>query len=336
MARLVDIAAAAQVSAGLVSRVLNNDPAARATDETRERIHRVATELGYRPHHAARALKNARTNTISLVVPDLTNAMFTELMRGVEERAHRRAYTVLLGRSESLTDQGQISRLLEEGRVDGFIFQGRDDETTESLRRLVGAAPVVLVNARVESRPGSVMIDDRAAARVATEFLLVHGHRRIGLVNGLRTSLTARLREEGYRAALKAAGIRYSGRRVTHRGYAVDTAPEAVDAIMGGADPPTALVVANVNAALGVLTHVRHLGYVVPDDLSVIGIHDSWTADHTWPPLATVQLPLYDLGAQAVDSLHARLTGAEAADVLVSTVPPRVIERESVSSPSSS
>lgn len=334
MARLVDIAAAAQVSAGLVSRVLNNDPAARATDETRERIQRVASELGYRPHYAARALKNARTNTISLVVPDLTNAMFTELMRGVEERAHRRGYTVLLGRSESLTDQGQISRLLDEGRVDGFILQGRDDETTESLTRLVGTAPVVLVNARVDSRPGSVMIDDRAAARVATNFLLAQGHRRIGLVNGLRTSLTARLREEGYRGALKDAGIRFLASRVTHRGYAVDTAGPAVDAIMSATHPPTALLVANVNAALGVLTHARHLGYVVPDDLSVIGIHDPWTADHTWPPLTTVRLPLYDLGVQAVETLHARLTGAEPVDVVVTTVPPRVVERASVGPPS--
>jgi LacI family transcriptional regulator len=332
MARLVDVAERAGVSVGLVSRVLNDDPATRATAETRERIVRVASELGYRPHYAARALKFARTNTISLVVPDLTNAMFTELTRGVEDEARRLGYTVLLGRSESLTDRTKISRLLDEGRVDGFLLQGRDDETTQSLTRLIGRAPVVLINARIDDRPGSVMIDDRAAARTAVEYLLERGHRKIGLINGLLTSLTARLREEGYQAALQAAGIAPRAGWITRLGYQVSTAAPAVDRVMSRRDPPTALLVANVNAALGVLTRARHLGYRVPEDLSVIGIHDAWTADHTWPPLTTVRMPLYDLGTRAVAALKDRLSGSEGADYIVATVPPQLIERESVAS----
>jgi LacI family transcriptional regulator, galactose operon repressor len=332
MARLVDIAELAGVSVGLVSRVLNDDPATRAAAETRERIVRVASELGYRPHYAARALKFARTNTIALVVPDLTNAFFTELTRGVEDESRRLGYTVLLGRSESLTDQTQLSRLLDEGRVDGFLLQGRDDETTQSLTRLIGRAPVVLINARIEDRPGSVMIDDRAAARTATEYLLERGHRKIGLINGLLTSLTARLREEGYRTALRAAGIQPSANRSTRLGYHVSSAAPAVDRVMSRRDPPSALVVANVNAALGVLTHARHLGCQVPEELSVIGIQDAWTADHTWPPLTTVRMPLYDLGIRAVAALKDRLSGSDGRDHIVSTVPPQVIERESVTS----
>ncbi|HWH99469.1 MAG TPA: LacI family DNA-binding transcriptional regulator [Propionibacteriaceae bacterium] len=332
MARLADIAELAGVSVGLVSRVLNDDPATRATAETRERIVRVASELGYRPHYAARALKFARTNTIALVVPDLTNAFFAELARGVEDGSRRLGYTVLLGRSESLTDETQISRLLDEGRVDGFLLQGRDDQTTQSLTQLIGGAPVVLVNTRIEDRPGSVMIDDQAAARMATEHLLERGHRKIGLITGLPTSLTARLREEGYKAALGAAGIRARAERITRLGYHVDTAAPAVDRLMSKRDAPTALVVANVNAAFGVLTHARHLGYRVPEGLSVIAIHDAWTADHTWPPLTTVRMPLYDLGIRAVAALKDRLSGSEGTDHIVSTVPPQVIERESVAS----
>jgi LacI family transcriptional regulator len=332
MARLVDIAELAGVSVGLVSRVLNDDPATRATPETRERIMRLASELGYRPHHAARALKFARTNTIALVVPDLTNAFFTELTRGVEDESRRLGYTVLLGRSESLTDQTQISRLLDEGRVDGFLLQGRDDETTQSLTRLIGRAPVVLINSRIENRPGNVMIDDRAAARTATEYLLERGHRKIGLINGLPTSLTARRREEGYKEALQAAGISPSADRITRLGYKVSSAAPAVDWVMSRRDRPSALVVANVNAALGVLTHARHLGHRVPNDLSVIGIHDAWTADHTWPPLTTVRMPLYELGIRAVAALKDRLSGCDATDHIVRSVPPQLIERESVAS----
>jgi LacI family transcriptional regulator len=332
MARLADIAELAGVSVGLVSRVLNDDPATRATPETRERIVRLASELGYRPHYAGRALKFARTNTIALVVPDLTNVFFTELARGVEDESRRLGYTVLLGRSESLTDRTQISRLLDEGRVDGFLLQGRDDETTQSLTRLIGRAPVVLINARIEDRPGSVMIDDQAAGRTATEHLLERGHRKIGLINGLPTSLTARRREEGYKEALRASGISSRADRVTRLGYAVSSAAPALDRVMSRRDPPSALVVANVNAALGVLTHARHLGYRVPDDLSVIAIHDAWTADHTWPPLTTVRMPLYDLGIRAVAALKDCLSGRDLMDHIVSTVPPLLIERESVAS----
>jgi len=330
MVRLVDVAEMAGVSAGLVSRVLNDDPATRATSETRARIVRVASELGYRPHYAARALKFARSNTISLVVPDLTNAMFTELMRGVEDESRRFGYTVVLGRSETMTDTSQMSRLLEEGRVDGFLLQGRDDESDQSLARLVGRSPVVLINSRLETRPGSVMIEDQRAARMATEHLLERGHRRIGLLNGLRTSLTARLREEGYREALTAAGVRPDPKRITHFGYRVDSAAPALDEVMSHHLRPTAVVVANVNAALGVLTHARRLGLRVPGDLSVIGIHDAWTADHSWPPLTTVRMPLYDLGGLAVVALHDRLGGSPGVDTVVNTRPPEIVERESV------
>jgi LacI family transcriptional regulator len=330
MARLVDIAAAANVSVGLVSRVLNQDPSTRATAETRERIERLAADLGYRPHYAARALKSARTDTISLVVPDLTNAMFTELMRGVEEESHRVGYTVLLGRSESLTDQSHISHLLEEGRVDGFLLQARDDEGTESLTRLVGRAPVVLINSRVQSRPGSVMIDDHGAAQLATNYLVEHGHRRIGLINGVPTSLTARLREAGYRAALRENGIALRSNRITRLGYTVTSAAPAVDAVMSQRSPPTALLVSNVNAAFGVLAQARARGLRVPEDLSVIAIHDAWTADHTWPPLTTVRMPLRHLGAQAVLALRQRLSGGEGVDVVVTSPAPQILERASV------
>jgi LacI family transcriptional regulator len=332
VARLVDIAQAAGVSVGLVSRVLNEDPVARATPETRQRILKAASDLGYRPNYAARALKFSRTDTISLVVPDLTNAMFTELMRGVEDESGALGYTVLLGRSESLTNQDQISQLLDQGRVDGFLLQARDDESTQSLTALIGSSPVVLINGRLDTHPGSVMIDDRAASGTAIDYLLVRGHRDIGLINGLRSSLTARLREEGYREALQRAGIRPVEAWITHLGYRALDAGPALAQIMQNGDRPSAVVVANVNAALGVLTRARELGLGVPEDLSVIAIHDAWTCDHTWPPLTTVRMPLYDLGARAVRTLHDRLRGSVGVDSVVDTVAPLVVERASVRS----
>ncbi|WP_152365939.1 LacI family DNA-binding transcriptional regulator [Microlunatus speluncae] len=330
MARLVDVAAAAGVSVGLVSRVLNGDPATRATEETRQRVQRAADRLGYRPNHAARALRSARTYTIGLVVPDLTNALFAELMRGVEEASARLGYTVLLGRSEALTDQARISRLLDDGRVDGFLLQGRDADTTESLAAVAGTAPVVVINSRMRHRRGSVMLDDQAAGRVAAEFLIQRGHRRIGLINGPRSLLTARLRAAGFRSAMRDAGLPVSPKAITWVGYTVPDAAPALESIMSAAHPPSAVVVGNVNAAMGVLTEARRIGLSVPGELSVIAIHDAWTAAHTWPPLSTVKLPLDRLGEQAVEALHRRLEGRPGEDQLLDDVAPEVIVRESV------
>ncbi|WP_040422987.1 LacI family DNA-binding transcriptional regulator [Actinopolymorpha alba] len=336
MVRLVDIAKAAGVSVSLVSRVLNDDPAARATEETRRRVRDTAAAMGYRPHHAARALKLARTNTIALAVPVLTNAIFSELLRGVEDEARELGYTLMFARSESFDEQRQMSQLVEEGRVDGFLLQRPDDETDESLARRIGNAPVVLINSVLPGHPGSVMIDDHGAAALATEHLLSLGHRRIGLVNGFQTTETARRRGAGFAQTLAAAGLDPELSPVTHFGYAPESAAaeHAVTEIFGDDRPkreqPTALVVANVNAALAVLTCLRRHGLGVPDDVSVVAIHDAWTAEHSWPPVTTVRLPVYEQGQTSVRMLHDALRGIAAGDTIIEEPPPILVERESV------
>ena len=336
MARLVDIARAAGVSVGLVSRVLNNDPATRATDETRRRIRDVATALQYRPHHAARALKLARTQTIALVVPILTNVIFSELLRGVEDEAREFGYTLLLARSESFDAEGKMYRLVEEGRVDGFLLQGRDDETNEALSARIGQAPVVLINSVLAGRPGSVMTDDRAAAQLGVQHLLDRGHRRFALINGLGTSETARRRRDGFVTALEAAGLDPSTAPVTGFGYSPGSAYPAVAALFGGATArpsgsgPTAVLVTNLNAAMAVLTSLRNHGVRVPQDVSVVALHDAWIADHAWPALTTVKMPVYEQGRRSFRLLHSALQAEPITDLVVSDPPPELIKRSSV------
>lgn len=328
--RLRDVAERAGVSIGLVSRILNGDPVARAGAETRARVVRIAEELGYRANVTARALKSARTDTIGVVAPDLTNAFFTELSRGIEDRAQLYGYTVLLGRAESFYDGGQAARMIEHGRVDGFILQGRDDESPESLARTVNDAPSILVHGKLDGHPGSAMIDDARAAELATMALIEHGHRRIALINGLPDLLTARRREQGYRRALIDHGLKPQSRLITHFGFPVEAAQPALDALRSSKPFPTAVVVANVNVALGVLTAARKSEMRVPEDLSVVAIHDSWVCDHTWPPLTTVHTPLFELGRQAVEQLHRRLNGGRAEDIVITDPQPEVIMRESL------
>lgn len=337
MATLTDVAQRAGVSVSAVSRVLSDAPSARVSAQTRERIHAAARELGYRPNFAARALKFSRTNVIALVVPDLTNAIFTELMRGVEDEAHRLGYMVLLARAEGISEGDDvIPRLIGEGRVDGVLVQIGDTVREADIRRLVeGNLPLVFVNSTHPDHVGSVILEDEAGIERATEHLLSLGHTRIGLINGLPSSDSARRRESGFLSAMRAAGISPSPEVITRFGYDSQQGRAGLAALAALPEPPTAVVVANINAAHGVLLEARRLGLRVPDDLSVVTMHDAWTAESTWPPLTAVRMPLYELGRSSMAAIVSRITDGVVGDQVVREKAPVLTVRESTAPPPS-
>ncbi|WP_210506969.1 LacI family DNA-binding transcriptional regulator [Naasia sp. SYSU D00057] len=335
MATLSDVAARAGVSVSAVSRVLSDAPSARVSVETRRRIHEAARELDYRPNFAARALKFARTNVVGLVVPDLTNAIFTELMRGVEEEALKRGYMALIARAEGMPEgQESIPRLIGEGRVDGVLVQVGDNMRQEDLTTLLeGGLPVVFINSIHPEHAGSVTLEDELGMRLATQHLLDLGHRRIGFVNGLPTSDSARRRGLGFAGAMADAGLAVPSDFVTELGYEPRQGRAALNRIASLPDPPTAVVVANINAAHGALLEARRLGLRVPEDLSIVAMHDAWTAENAWPPLTTIKMPLYELGRQAMSAIFDRITSGAVADHVVHDPRPELILRESTAPP---
>jgi LacI family transcriptional regulator len=337
MATLSDVAARAGVSISAVSRVLSNAPSARVSPETRQRIQDAAAELDYRPNFAARALRFARTNVVALVVPDLTNAIFTELMRGVESRAQELDYMVLLARAESMQPGGEtIARLIGEGRVDGVLVQVGASMAEEDLRAILdGRVPAVLVNSRRDGHVGSVVLEDAESTRVAVEHLVALGHRKIALINGLPSIDTAQRRGVGFRAAMKAAGLPIPAHYVTTLGYEPEQGREALRRLAALDLPPTAIVVANVNAAIGALLEARMIGIHVPEQLSIVTVHDVWTAENTWPPLTTVRMPLYELGTESMTALFDRIANGVVVDRVVRDPKPELVLRESTASPAS-
>jgi LacI family transcriptional regulator len=331
MVTLSDVAARAGVSVSAVSRVLSNAPSSRVSDATRTRIQDAARELDYRPNFAARALKLARTNVVALVVPDLTNAIFSELMRGIEEAASEVDYMVLLARAESVRPAAAtIARLVGEGRVDGVLMQVGDSTPDGDLAAILnGDVPAVLINSRRAGDVGSVILPDEDGARVAVEHLVALGHRAIGLINGVPTSDTGDRRGAGFRTAMSAAGLAVDPRHVTRLGYDPRQGREAMRRIAAEPGLPTAIVVANVNAALGAITEARSLGIRVPDDLSIVAIHDAWTAENAWPPLTTVRMPLYELGRTSMAAIVERIASERNQDRVVREPLPQLILRES-------
>lgn len=335
MTTLSDIAREAGVSVSAVSRVLSDAKGTRVSAATRIRIHQVARELNYRPNFAARALKLQRTSLVACIVPDLTNAMFSELVRGVESRAGELDYAVLLSRAEVMVElDTAVARLLGEGRVDGIIVQTLDAADPSELEAVSQAnLPVVFVNTVHPEHAGSVILDDEQGATTATQHLIDLGHQRIGFIGGLEAASSARRRLAGFHATMAKAGLETRPEWMTARGYRPTQGREALAAIMGVQEPPTALVVANVNAAMGVLMEARARGWSVPEQLSIVSVHDSWPAEITSPPMTTVKMPLFEMGREAVDSVIERISEGHGTDHVVVAPEPELILRESTAPP---
>ena len=334
---LSEVAARAGVSVSAVSKVLRGTTAIRVSPETRQRILDAAQELRYRPNFAARALQAARTQVLGLVVPDLTNALFTELMHGVEDAAAAHGYTVLLGRLDTDRPQTEvIARLLGEGRVDGLVLQATDGVDPASLDQLLDPrAAVTLINSVAPGRASSVTVDDVGGGRTATEHLIALGHTRVALAGGLPTSYTAQRRRRGHQEAMRAAGLEPLVDHETALGYTAAQGREALRRLLQLNPRPTAVVVANVNAAIGLLAEAHAQGIDVPGELSVATVLDSWPAENTWPPLTAVRMQFYAMGERAVASVVQRLGDGAMTDEVVLDPPPELVVRGSTAPPSS-
>jgi LacI family transcriptional regulator len=332
MVKISDVAALAGVSPGAVSRVLSGDATLRVSAETRERVLAAALQLDYVPNHAARSLRTSHTSTVALVVPDVTSAVFAELAGGAEDEAARRGFTIVLGRAETLdADRDWVKRVVAEGRIDGMVLQLPDGSDLSSLHSVLETAtPIVVINSVDNGPYSTVVLDDGAGVRVAVEHLVSLGHSSIGLIGGLPGSSTGRRRLTGFLRAMDAMGLESRDEWITNLGYGGPDGRLAADQLLSAPRQPTALVVANLNAALGVLAQIHARGLRVPDDISIVAIHDVWYADATWPPITTVRMPLRELGAAAIAALVER---GMPRHVVIDGPGPMLILRQSTSEP---
>ncbi|MBC7255670.1 MAG: LacI family DNA-binding transcriptional regulator [Chloroflexi bacterium] len=310
-----DVAERAGVSRQTVSRAINNKGEIRA--ETRARVLAAARELGYRPSSIARGLKTRRTLTLGLVVPDIANPFFAEVVRGASERADAAGYSVLLcNTDENAEREWAILRMLESHRVDGLVLISSrlsEEMLAETIARW---RPIVLVNrSPQEERPGVgwVLVDDAHGARRAVRHLLERGHRKIGFLAGVPTSRSGRERLRGYREALAEAGLSAPEGWVAPCAPTVEGGREATLALLNRHPELTALLAYNDLVAVGAQQACRTLGRDIPKDCALIGWDDILFAAYVSPPLTTMRMPKMEIGQRAMELLLTLLREPEEA-----------------------
>jgi LacI family transcriptional regulator len=334
---LKDVARLAGVHPGTASRALNVETRGLVNEETAGRVLAAAEQLGYRPNPIARGLKTSRSYTVGVLVPDLTNPLFPPIVRGIEDRLDEDAYTPLIANTENDPDRERADfEAMRARQVDGFITAtARRDHGL--LTELTGLGlPVVLVNRRLEEDTlPSVVGDDRAGVRLAVEHLAGLGHRRIAHLAGPQEISTGFLRYGGFVDAMRAAGLEPDAELILTGEAFVESEGERLCAdLLDGGREFTAIVAGNDLMALGCYDVFAERGISCPREISVIGFNAMPFAARFSPPLSTVRIPHYELGARSAELLLKTLQEPDAPPAQVSLEPELVVRASTAAPPS--
>ena len=298
-----DVAKLAGVSYQTVSRVINNQP--HVSPATKQRIQEIIAETGYRPSPIARSLVTARTATIGLVVPDISNPYFSAIARGVEQVAYANNYNVLLcNTGEDASRELEVLHTLDERYVDGVIGCGLREEETLLQKALAPFPAAVLVNRRfADKATPAILVDDVLGGFIATQHLLQMGHTAVGFIAGPTSSYSGVRRLQGYKQALFEAGIEPQVSWAQHCAPTVAGGETTAGSLLANHPEITALFCYNDLVAVGALRYCATVGQRVPEDIAIVGYDDIMLATLVSPPLTTCHVPRVEMGSQAVAML---------------------------------
>jgi LacI family transcriptional regulator len=299
---LQDVADSAGVHRATASRALNPTTRHLVNGETAERVQRVAQAMGYRPNPIARSLKTARSASIGLVIPDLTNPLFPPIARGVEDVLGAVGYNAWIVNTDN--DAAREAAAVESMRnrnVEGFVFATARLEHPLLEELASQGSPMVLVNRRTaRSDISSVTADDAAGVALAMRHLVDRGHREIVHLAGPQDLSTGVNRLRAFRQALQDHGLPDApDRLVVCRSWTEVAGAEAIRGVLDAGVPFTAVLAGNDLLALGCYDALDERGLSCPGDVSVVGFNDMPFVDKVSPPLTTVRIPHYELGAEA-------------------------------------
>ena len=326
---ITDVAARAGVSITTVSHVLSGQRPVSAA--TTAKVQQVIAELGYEPNRLARGLRLRRSDTVALVIPDITNPFYPQIARGLQNVLGPAGVQVLVTSTDAdpAAEEAAVQQMITR-RVDGLAFAGYQTDH----RRVAAAAevgiPVVLLGGRT-TRPGIDVVssDDVAGGEIAAEYLLGRGYTRVAFITGAERVGAPANRVLGYRHALREAGMAFAPSLVVREEISRDGGARAMRQLLALRRPPDAVLCTNDMVALGALDGAKAQGLRVPQDVAVMGFDDIEIAALTTPALTTVSIRPLEQGEAIGRLLLGRLDGSAPRGAQRILFDPAVVHRDS-------
>jgi LacI family transcriptional regulator len=302
VATIKDVAREANVSIATVSRVFNDSGP--VSEATRLRIREVAARLRYSPHGVARSLITAKTSTIGVLLPDLYGEFFSEVIRGMDQAAQPAGYHLLVSSSHDAKDEIESALRAMRGRVDGLVVMSPHLDAPSLVANVPPTHPIVLLNCAVTGDGyDALTIENQRGAHAMVQHLLGLGHRAIAIITGADGNYDAAERLEGYRRAMREAGIAVPGEWEIPGDFTEASGFRAIATLLAMPDRPSAVFAANDAMAIGALSALRDASVSVPDEIAVVGFDDIPLARYMSPPLSSVHVDIAALGTRAVETL---------------------------------
>lgn len=300
---LKTVAKQARVAPSTVSRVLSGQTVVKISPETAKRVLAAARRLKFQPNAAAKSLKLRRTLNLALFVPEVSDPTISPVICGARDAAAGAGYSLSFIQFDEHTLQRKLHlQLLKEGRVDGLILAAAVDTVVKEL--LAEDLPFVLVNRHVAFDNKYVIVDDVAAAMLAVDHLVARGHRDIACLSG-RPSIDPALRRfQGYCKSMEMHNLNYQSELVVECDWQIwDDGKRAMECLLNKGLRPSAVFASNLVVAIGAMTAIKRAGLRIPEDISLISIHDIPLAELLDPPLTVVKLPFYEAAHKATAAL---------------------------------
>jgi LacI family transcriptional regulator len=331
-----DVAAAARVSLGTVSRVANKHPSVKPL--IRARVEAAIAATGWQPNVVAQSMRTASTKAIGCLLPDSRNPLFAAMVKGAEEVARRYGYAFILANSNGEVEHEiELLKLLLQRRVDGLLFAPSDEYDTRMIKLIESThVPIVLVEREFPEKCDHVVSNQCNGIHQAAEYLLSLGHRRIALITGASSIRPGRERFKGFVQAHEAAGLPIDQKLLRLDSLDAAYGYQEVQSLMSMETPPTAIILGGNMMLAGALRALTLKGVQVPQDVSIIAVGDTDLAELASPPITTVRWDLEHMGRNAAQVLLSRMQGSAvkpSAQTRRITIPTEIVLRRSCRAP---
>ena len=311
-----DLARHLNISVATVSRAMRDMPEIKA--ETRDAVLKLAKEWDYQPNILATNLVKSRTKTIGVIVPDLAYHFFASVIKGIEEEAIARGYSLLLTQTSELYERELINvQNLSRGQVEGFIVSISQETTDfEHLKRLQRKGiPLVFFDRDAdEIDVPKVMVDNVGAAYEATKHLIENGSKRIAFLAGPSNVTVSNLRQSGYEKALKDSGMQLDKTLVVHGNYNLQQAIDLTNELFEIETPPDGIVVVSDRLAVGAIAALRKKNIRIPEDVAIVSFNDDPICTIVTPTLTSVAQPTLEMGKMAMSLLLNKIEKPDSID----------------------